>query len=101
MIRDSETLTFLVVASRIFSVGTSVCALVLLIQMCLRRRWGMAIACAATCGFGFMYFYGLATMEEWNNEPMMLSWTLCILGFIATFVALYIYLGAPLWPRVG
>lgn len=66
-------------------VGLSICTIAYVIQLLIKDRPGLAVF-VFFCGGGLIGFvHGWTTAREWNNQPMMIAWTLCLVGSAVFF----------------
>jgi hypothetical protein len=67
-------------------VGSSICTIAYVIQLLIKDRPGLALF-FFFCGGGlFAFVHGWTTVRDWNNQPMMIAWTLCLVGSAALFL---------------
>lgn len=82
-------------------VGLWVCNIAYIVQLLIKERPGLACF-FFFCGGGlFAFFHGWTTAREWNNQPMMIAWSVCLACFLVFFaIALIPFIFAILLIRL-
>lgn len=87
-------LQYLTAANWCLSLGTLVCFLTLVAQMFMHGESGMgatSLVFCLCCGIGVLvaFFYGWSKANEWENTPLMLTWSLFFVLGVLTRLVLY------------
>jgi hypothetical protein len=89
----------------LFSIGSLVCFILVLVKMFQNDQVGLGIACIVlifVCGIGGLvaFIYGWVKAAEWNIQNIMLAWTGCVIGGVVVNV-LAIATGQPVFWQMG
>ncbi len=87
-------LQYLIAVNWCLSLGALVCYLTLVAQMFMHGESGMgatSLVLCPCCGIGTLvaFFYGWSKADEWENSPLMLTWSLFFVLYILTRLVLY------------
>ncbi|HEX5443238.1 MAG TPA: hypothetical protein VFW87_05400 [Pirellulales bacterium] len=96
-----EPAFLLILATVPLSVGASLCSITVLIRIFVKGETGVGCACfIPLAGPLILFFYGWSKAEEWEQQRLMLAWSICILLdilYTVIFLILMVIsaLGAP------
>lgn len=98
-----EPIVFFVIAAIPISLGSTICSLTVLVRIFVKGEVGVGCACFLPfVGSLILFFYGWSKAEEWEQQRLMMAWTVCIvLGIVygAVFLILMASSGLLAAPR--